>query len=490
MRLGNILSTLVLFLLLSSTSMADPAKRDVLTAMENAAKYMMENVSTNGGFVWYYTSDLSKRWGEVPARESQIWMQRGTNDVGEMFLSLFRITGDERYLGYAKRVANAVIWGQYPGGGWHYLTDFDMPGIQRWYDNVASKCWGWEEYYHFYSNATYDNDVTTSSTRFLLHYYMETFDPSYRSALLKGLGVILDSQFLNGAWPQRYPLKAEYSKDGIPDYSVMYTLNDGVAASNIRLLVEAYKLLGENRYMEAARRGMDFYLIAQGPEGEGAWAEQYDFDLHPTYARTYEPGAWHSSRTAECIDELLYFYLVTGDRRYLDAVPSALDWLTQTGINSDPDKKAHRDGNLYSYTHAVYYETGTNQPLYVHREGSSIEDGRYWTDKKFGNAPCHVRQVAVIDIDALKKRYQRIASLISAQDRNAYLNREKRALKPDVAAIDKILKSQEKNGRWISDIDIPNYTDPCDRSGWKRIRGISTRVFINNMKALAEYVGE
>ena len=47
----------------------------VRAAMKNATRYMVEAVSTNGGYVWFYTPDLSRRWGEMEAYETMIWVQ-------------------------------------------------------------------------------------------------------------------------------------------------------------------------------------------------------------------------------------------------------------------------------------------------------------------------------------------------------------------------------------------------------------------------------
>ncbi len=74
-----------------------------LAAMKKASAFMRDTVSTRGGFVWNYSADLSERWGEIPARPTQIWVQGATNGVGEMFLDAFRATGDSLYLAYAKR---------------------------------------------------------------------------------------------------------------------------------------------------------------------------------------------------------------------------------------------------------------------------------------------------------------------------------------------------------------------------------------------------
>lgn len=161
-------------------SSQEPDEKQVSGALKKAADFMMSTVSNRGGFLWHYSADFSERWGEVPARKSQIWVQSpSTPDVGSMFLEAYTVTGERQYLSYAERAANALIWGQHPAGGWHYFIDFDPSGTRKFYEEVASQCRGWEEFYHYYGNATFDDDTTAGATRFLLRLYDISLDPKY-----------------------------------------------------------------------------------------------------------------------------------------------------------------------------------------------------------------------------------------------------------------------------------------------------------------------
>ena len=122
-----------------------------------------------------------------------------------------------------------------------------------------------EEYRHYYGNATFDDGNTASAARFLLRFYLTTRETKYRLALRTALNFIVLAQYKNGAWPQRYPLRYEFSHDGFPDYTSYYTLNDGSAKSNIEVLLEAAEKLGDRRYFEAAKRGVEFMILVQGP---------------------------------------------------------------------------------------------------------------------------------------------------------------------------------------------------------------------------------
>ncbi len=94
-------------------------------AMKRATEYMVEVVSTNGGYLWTYLPDFSRQWGEMEAYKTMIWLQHpGTISMGHIFLDAYHATGDEYYYQAARKAASAVIWGQGHEGGWNYIVDF------------------------------------------------------------------------------------------------------------------------------------------------------------------------------------------------------------------------------------------------------------------------------------------------------------------------------------------------------------------------------
>ncbi len=458
-----------------------PSKYEVLKVMKKASSYMMNKVSNRGGFVYVYKADLSEQWGEVPARKSQFWIQPpGTPVEGALMLRAYRITKDPVFLNYAKRIANALIYAQHPEGGWHYFGDFDPEGIPDYYKNIASKSWGFEEYYHYYGNCTFDDEVYSSTTDFLMELYLETLDPMYKVPLIKALDFALKSQFKNGAWPQRYPLH--------DDYTSYYTFNDNVIVGNIYLLYKAYRKLGTEKYKEAALRGMYFVIDSQMPYPQAGWAQQYTHDMKPGQARNFEPAAICSTETKSNIIALLSFYKITGDRRFLEPIPKAIEWLRRSVINKDPNKLY----NGAKYNLATYYEVGTNKPLYAHRkkarnEKTDIHQG-YWIDHKFGNFPGHYGMVTYIDIDALEREYKRVSSLSPEEAKKEYLNQNKeKSKKIDVNVIKKIIKGLNKEGAWLEKIFVIYYPDFKQRDKGKTFIGINIRTFLKNMNTLLDY---
>ena len=184
--------------------------------MMRATKYMVEGVSTNGGYLWYYLPDFSRQWGEMEAYKTMIWLQHpGTISMGHLFLDAYRATGNEYYYAAAVKAASAVIWGQGNEGGWNYMVDFAGDrSLKHWYNTIGKNGWRLEEFQHYYGNSTFDDDVTSDAARFLLRIYLEKLDATFKPALDKAIAFILESQYPLGGWPQRYPLKYEFSKEG------------------------------------------------------------------------------------------------------------------------------------------------------------------------------------------------------------------------------------------------------------------------------------
>ncbi len=465
---------------------------EALSAMKKASDYMAETVSYNGGYLWAYKEDFSEVFGEVPARKSQIWVQAGTPQMGQTYLEMYEVTGDETYLKYAKNAADALVYGQHHLGGWHYFIDFDKPGLNKWYEEVASQFKrGWEEFRYYYGNCTFDDNVTQGATDFLLDLYVKTHDPTYLQPLLKALDFILMAQYPNGAWPQRYPLRYDYASDtGLPDYTSHYTLNDDAMNDIIKVLLKAYEVLGHEVYLEAALRGGEFFMIAQGPQEIPAWSEQYDRNMQPAWARTHEPPAYATRQTAHTLEMLMQLYLFTGDRRYLRPIPATLGWIASSTLDV-------LDNGLHEL--ARYYEPETRLPidLLVLDELSPMGKVRY---HYFPNdeQPFPGRRQTV-NYQQLKKDFEFVSNLKPGEERYWYYQwyREPESPdKPDFERIRQLISEINENGIWIEDISVhdtsvtmnpdPAYmTDPDFK---KMIRGISLRTYMNNMKTFMDYI--
>jgi PelA/Pel-15E family pectate lyase len=432
----------------------------VQETMLNSTKFMVEKASLNGGYVWYYKPDLSRRWGEMEAYNSMIWLQHpGTISMGHLFLDAYKVTGNEYYYQAAQKAANAVIWGQSSEGGWNYMIDFaGDKSLKQWYNTIGKNAWRLEEFQHYYGNSTFDDDITSDAARFLLRMYLEKMDPTYKPALDKAINFILKSQYPIGGWPQRYPLKYDFNKQGHPDYTSYYTFNDDVIWENVHFLIQSYLTLGEERFLDPIYRGMNFYLTSQADCG--AWGQQVNMQFQTAGARTYEPAAFLPSTTCENALLLLKFYEFTGDKRFLVQVPKAIKWLEDCKL---PDNQI--DGHR---THPTFIDIVTNKAIYVHRKGSNVQFGSYYLDDNDQNLLGHYSGKHGIELEKLKAEYLRLSSLPieevtkdsplkaahfqgTGTPQNFYdLNRDNFSSSSTDAEIKQIIQSVDSQNRWLT----------------------------------------
>lgn len=465
--------------MMSGLAHSEPGKEAILKAIKQSSVFMMDSVSDRGGFVRLYTENLSEKWGEVPARASMVWVQSpGTVSVGEIFLNAYQVTGDPLYLDYCDRIADTLIWGQHASGGWHYFIDFDPAATEAWYQRIGTQCWGWEEFYHFYDNSTFDDNTTTGAATYLLNLFKETKKPKYEKPLRKVIQFILDAQYPLGGWPQRFPLQTEHHPEPITDYTSYYTFNDGVTVGNIYFLLKAHELFGDEEIQRAAIRGMRFVALSQYGEPQPGWAQQFDLDLNPGGARNYEPASIAPSTTYSMIRQLLKFYRITGDTRFLRGIPSALDWLDRSTLPTGHSDDGH--------THAQFIEVGSGKPLYAHREGKSVSDGRYWVDYEPKHFPGHYGMQTRVNVQVLRQQVEIVSSLSPEAAMESYRAEKENPVDPGRPSMDevaKIIDALDKRGAWIEDLSVPDFRDWKNRPR-REFRGISTATFQHNLRSL------
>ena len=375
-----------------------PDRARILETMKRATTFMVEKVAHKGGYVWAYLPDLSRRWGEMEATPTMIWIQPpGTPSMGHLFLDAYHATGDEYYYRAAEGVAAALSAVQHPSGGWNYIADFaGEPALRKWYDTIGKNGWRLEEFQRYEGNATFDDAGTAESAKFFLRLFTEKKDPKHKAPLDKAIGFVLASQHPIGLWPQRFPRVPP--PPGRPDYAAYGTFNDDVAAENIDFLVLCYQALADPRLPDAIVRGMNAFITTQlGPPQPG-WGLQHTLDLKPAGARTYEPKALVTHITANNVALLVRFYRLTGETKFLARVPAAIDWLEQLTL---PPRVAPA-----GRTHPTFVEIGTNEPLYVHREGSNVVNGRYFVNKDPKGTIAHYSAFRAIDVPGLRKLYE------------------------------------------------------------------------------------
>ncbi|QYF87727.1 pectate lyase [Brevundimonas sp. PAMC22021] len=528
------------FVAASAPAMAQGAAPDgamILDAMKRAARFMTEEAAVEGGYVWQYLPDFSRRWGELEAAPTMIWVQPpGTATMGHLFLDAYHATGDDFYYDAAKSAADALVRGQHPAGGWNYVIDTaGEESLKRWYGTVGKNAWRLEEFHRYYGNATFDDAGTAEASQLLLRVYLERRERQYLAPLQKAIGFVLDSQYANGGWPQRYPFVQGGGVHGHADYTPYITFNDDVAGENIEFLIYAWHGLARNgrgdaRVLDAIHRGMDIFVKTQQPQPQPAWGLQHFPDtLKPAPARTIEPQAFVTHATGTNIRSMLGFYRLTGDRKFLQRLPEAMDWLDQVASPAELRGPGR--------THPTFVLEGANTPVYIHRRGSNVANGQYYADANPQNLIVHYGSFRNIDTPALRREYERLSALaveeatqgsplkvrpgslklptyFTLQDVDVWdmSSDARRPARPAAARVAEIMSGLNARGYWATPLtttsnpyrgDSPvevtggeyqmtRVGDVWDTSPYNTdfpVEGVSTSVFIRNMGDLIEALG-
>lgn len=444
-----VLSTLSTPLVLAGWRVPAYAQTDTrtaaLAALKRAATYMDEVVSYRGGYVWSYAPDFSKQLGEMEAYRTMCWMQPpGTASIGHVYLDAYYATRDKRFLQAARRTALAVKQAQRQDGGWNYIHDFaGENSLKRWYSTIGRNGWRLEEFQHYYGNSTFDDATTAVAAQLMLRMYLETDDEIWDHAVHKVIDFILEAQFgpemgiADGGWPQRFPHNPKAIKsmpmpnafqlppdswagmeDG--DYTLHVTFNDDVMGENIKFLTMCVMSLGKKQLVPRIKRAMECMRRLQQPAPQAGWSLQHLSRTTngrpagaPAGARTYEPRSLATHTTDTNIRQLIHYFRLTGDRRYLARIPEAIAWLKTCTLPADAAVRNPLLGG--GRTHPTFIQLGTNDAIYVHRYGSNIHNGAYYFNKDLTNTLSHYSAGRTVRIAELETLYNNNASLTDAE---------------------------------------------------------------------------
>lgn len=441
----------------------------VISAIRKAATFYRTKVAVHGGYVYYYSVDLSQRWGEGLATSDQIWVQPpGTPTVGRAFLKAYEATGDTYYLDAAREAAEALVYGQLRSGGWANAIDLHGRKLGYRYAGGNRRKDG---------TSSLDDGQTQSAIQLvvLVDAALDFKNTEIHQSAITALDGLLAAQFPNGGFPQGWKaavpkqpvVKASYpdydwrTEGRIKNYWDMYTLNDNVCGYVADALITAHHVYQDDRYKAALKRLGDFLILAQMPDPQPAWAQQYNYEMHPIWARKFEPPAIAGDESQEVIETLMAISIATRDRKYLEPIPRALAYLKRSLLS---------DGRL-----ARYYELKTNKPLYMLRRSKSS----YVLTYDDSNLPGHYGWKCDSRIGELESQYSALR-----------MNRQIPAT-PDSGSqsqVRRIVRELDDQGRWISTYDgKPLVGQPKFA---RNSQYISSAVFSHNIAVLCNYLTE
>jgi len=456
-------------------------------ALHKAVAFFHGTIATEGGYLWRYSEDLSKREGEGKATATQVWVQApGTPSIGRVLLGAYRATGERFYLQAAIDAGKCLVRGQLLSGGWGYSIEFDPKRRANYAYRVVEGSGDQKPSKTPSNTTTLDDDNTQSALRFLmdLDQTLEFKDAVIHEAVQFGLNAVLAAQYPNGAWPQRFtappdPAQFPVKKASYPetwsrtwpkeDYKSYYTLNDNTIADTIDTMLMAAKVYGEARFQAAAEKGGDFLLLAQMPEPQPAWAQQYDAQMHPAWARKFEPPAVTGGESQGAMRILMRLYQETGHKKYLEPIPVALAYLERSRLS---------DGRL-----ARFYELQTNKPLYF------TKDYRLTYDDS--DMPTHYAFKITAGLDSLKRMYENVSTAPAPQkdkkesgaDEPARRVRKKNSAKALGPQVVKVIAAMDAQGRWVEKGGMRYHGDSDTTQ-----QVIDCHTFIRNALVLIHYL--
>jgi hypothetical protein len=445
----------LLALLLSSSvvfaELPDPAV--ITAAMKKAVTYAHTHLAREGGYASSY--DKEGKIGEVEHGKSATITSiqpHGTTTMGMAMLKAYQATGDDVFLSAAKDAAKSLLKCQLATGGWDSDFDFDPEKVKKYHLRSDFDA-GDKEPGKRRNSSTLDDNKTESALLFLLEMTHEPAckdDAELKRCTRFAFDALLAAQAPIGAWPQQFSGPADPStpvlKASFPaewsrtfpavKYTGFYTLNDDNLQQIAKVLFRAYELEKDERYLTSLKKLGEFFLLAQMPEPQPVWAQQYDRDMHPVWARKFEPPSVTGYESIGAMEVLHQLWMLTGDDKYLKPIQPALAWFERSKL---------ADG-----THARFYELQTNKPLFF------VKD-TYVLTYDSSNIPTHYSFTDMVqdNIDDFKKklakgREELQLNLAGPQTPKEWTSRAKAA----ASKAKKAAESLDSQGRWLKNDEI------------------------------------
>jgi len=197
------------------------------------------------------------------------------------------------------------------------------------------------------------------------------------------------------------------------------------------------------------------------PDPQPAWAQQYNVQMQPAWARKFEPASITGGESQGVIRILMDVYRNTGDKKYLQPIPRALDYLAKSEVA--PGRMAR------------FYELKTNRPLYFTKQYELV----YTSD----DMPTHYAFIIGSNVPSLRAEYEKLVAADPAKRKPARTP-EKYELSPSlIANARRAIDSLDSRGAWVESGRLRASGQP---EGTSRV--ITTQTFIRNLDTLGRFI--
>jgi hypothetical protein len=249
------------------------------------------------------------------------------------------------------------------------------------------------------------------------------------------------------------------------------------------------------------------------------WGEQYSLDYKPNHARSYEPRSLHSRETYNQCDNLMDYYRITGETKFLARIPEAINWIESLMMSDeDIEKYAGSRATPNVVVCPRFIEIGTDRGLYTDKIGSNVVNGSYVkTYEPHGD-------LAFLNTNRLRARYNDLIAMPVelATANSPFLSSEeykfpdnvamrRNNVKPTVKEVDDLIAKLVNGKYWLVPIETSNpyigdggmtvlpvaektqrtVGDKYDTSPYKPdpdIMGITTKSYMENVSRLVMFL--
>ncbi|MHC4216471.1 MAG: pectate lyase [Planctomycetota bacterium] len=484
-----------------------PTKQEAFGAMRKAAEFYVTKVATEAGYQSGYTEQVD---GQIVGRGPQT-VQHATPGVGMACLEAWEASGDRYFLKAAQSAAHGMLKGQMCSGGWdervteldpvkrkdyRFRSDCGCPATEDWIvDYYEPNQTGDKQIEPRRNMTNNDNNITQSVIRMLMRVdrALNFEDTELHEGVIHALDYFVLAQFPIGAWPrnyeklgdpERYPVMpasypATWSRTWTrPKFYSYYNLNDDCTMNVMDVMLEAARIYDEPKYLNSAENAGAFLLLAQMPDPQPAWAQQYNLQMNPSWARSMEPPAISGRESISVLYALLALYRETGKQKYIQPVPRALDYLKKCAFERNGRRVLSR-----------FYELKTNRSLYITPGSPSVRKITYSSEKiKRG----YSFFTSADPLDRIEEEYKQ---LIAAEPETLRRPEKLMSLKPFThrpgpelsreeltEKVRAAISSLDERGAWLVPLAAgQKTTEPVERR-------ISSGTFARNMKLLSNYL--
>ena len=271
------------------------------------------------------------------------------------FFRAYEIFGDEKYLSAGLRCADLILGSQWHRGHWPW------PGKS---DNFIR----------------IQDGYTTRPFWIMLYAYKLSGDKKYFESAIRCADVLLSIKRQGGGWGDQWAFGG--GRSGNTGVYHGTSFNDGATNDPFQIMVMAYHLTNEKKYIDKLHEIGKFILRARMGEGHVVgWCEQYNDDARPVRARQYEIELPYPRALTRGIGPLLiWLYLMDNDETHMDLLRIAYAWHERVR-QKELDPKLLAEWKAMAQAWSPSHHTLTGNYLMEYRPGwpdAWLPDGSNW----------------------------------------------------------------------------------------------------------------